>query len=237
MVHGFLSSSQYFRRIAADFEHDHTVVRIDLLGHGKSPGAPDYSLDAHVEALRATLESLSLKPPYAFVTHSMGGLVALEYTQQFPDTVERLALLNPPMFAGSVAETLRSIYTTGKLYRALFFWRHRRLLWRLIKLTPHIQHTWRQPINSADILRVPRRAREQGLRDVIIPSDFFAAVDTIDTPALIIAGQQDRAVYHKNLANWQPPEHVSLRVTPHGHHFPALQPRAAAQEIRRFLEA
>lgn len=234
MIHGFLSSSQYFRRAVEDLQQDFTVVTVDLLGHGASPASDNYSINGQIDALRTTLESLDLPKPYFIVAHSMGTLIALEYTRQFPAHVDRLVLLNPPIFT-SVDEAKASITSTGRFYRAMFFSRYRRLLWRLFKITPRRLHRRRKVLSFADMLRVPHQARDQSLRAIIMPSNFLATIETLDVPSLVIAGQRDREIYSENLKTWRPPDHVTLRINPHGHHFLIFRPREALTEIRQFL--
>lgn len=235
MVHGFLSSSQYFRRAVSELAQDFTVVTVDLLGHGKSQTSGEYSIESQIEALHATFESLNLTKPYRIAAHSMGTLISLEYARHFPDEIERLVLLNPPMFT-SVDEAKESIRSTGRFYQAMFFSRYRRLFWRLFKLTPRRLHTRRGVISFADTLRVPHDARDQSLREVIMPSNFFATIEALVVPSLVIVGRRDRTIYAENLKNWRPPRHVTLSINPHGHHFLIFHPKEALAEITQFLK-
>src|SRR5260370_26381040 len=71
-----------------------TVIAPDLLGHGASAKPPgDYSLGAYANLLRDLLEALGLDR-CTLVGHSLGGGVALQFSYQFPERVERLVLVS-----------------------------------------------------------------------------------------------------------------------------------------------
>lgn len=237
VVHGFLSSGQYFKPIIDHLALSHHVVAVDLRGHGRSKGDADddYSLEAQARAIHDRLEHMGLLDrPISFVGHSMGSLICIEYAQLFASAVEKLILINPPMFAG-LDQAQASITSTGRFYRAMLFSRYRRVLWALLKLTPRFTHKNRRSINSIDLLSVPHYVRDASLYDVILPSNFFTQIEQLDIPSLVVVGRRDREVYQENLANWQIPPHVTLSVNNYGHHFIADQPKKAFELIEEFL--
>src|SRR6202012_2578583 len=71
-----------------------TVVAPDFPGHGESePGGGDYSLGSLASGLRDLMISLGHERA-TLVGHSLGGGVALQFTYQFPEMVERLVLVS-----------------------------------------------------------------------------------------------------------------------------------------------
>ena len=86
-VHGWMGDQTYWTDQAASFSDDHTVVTIDLAGHGESgmdrEGWPLMAFGADVEAV---IEALDLDP-VILVGHSMGGAVVLEAARLMPDRV------------------------------------------------------------------------------------------------------------------------------------------------------
>ena len=86
-VHGWMCDQTYWTDQVASFSDDHTVVTIDLAGHGASgmdrEGWPLMALGADVEAV---VEALGLDP-VILVGHSMGGPVVLEAARLMPDRV------------------------------------------------------------------------------------------------------------------------------------------------------
>ena len=81
--------------------HGHSVLAVDLPGHGRSPGATRTSIAALADWIAALIESAGLQGA-AVVGHSMGSLVALETALRHPGRVTKLALVGTaaPMAVG-----------------------------------------------------------------------------------------------------------------------------------------
>jgi lipase len=91
-LHGVTSHGGHFRMLAEDWLGDtHRVLAPDLLGHGRSPVEPPWSIDDHLDALAATVG----KDPAVWIGHSFGGRLAFEVAAREPRTVTRLILLDP----------------------------------------------------------------------------------------------------------------------------------------------
>ncbi len=70
------------------------VICIDLLGHGKTECLGYvHTMQDHAQMVYAVLKSLNLRR-YTLVGHSMGGYVALAFSELFPKTVKGLCLMN-----------------------------------------------------------------------------------------------------------------------------------------------
>ncbi|MCR5979659.1 alpha/beta fold hydrolase [Gordonia jinghuaiqii] len=99
-------------RWAAMAEHlgDVRIVAPDLIGHGRSPWRPPWSIEHHVRALSEVIDThIPVEAqPIVVVGHSFGGALALHLANQRPDAVKGLVLLDPaqgldPEFALEVA--------------------------------------------------------------------------------------------------------------------------------------
>ena len=237
MIHGYLASSHYYSGIAKRLETTHRVVRVDLLGHGKSPKPRDipYSYNNQIQALHYTLDQLDIKPPFALVGHSMGSLIALRYAHLYPERVSRLVLFNPPMFS-SPEQAYADIAATGLRYRVLLFSKAQRMAWRALKMLPRNPSKTRHPVSLTDVLRVNQPARIGSLRNVVMHGNVFQEVEQITTPTLIVVGQKDRVIYLKNAMQAHFPPHVTLKINPHGHNAMAFRPHLAEAYIREHLE-
>lgn len=102
-LHGFVSSGRLFQNRCQSLAARHTLLFPDLLGFGESPRPADSSYDpaAHILALQHTLTEFAPAPlaeKLTLVTHSMGGLLALEYAARFPQIVKQLILFNLPVY-------------------------------------------------------------------------------------------------------------------------------------------
>ena len=114
LVHGITNSSaswQPVMRLLADAGH--TVLAPDLPGHGGSERhRGDHSLGAHASILRDLLQVLDL-PRVTVVGHSLGGGIAMVFSYQFPDRVERLALIDSGGLGREVSGLIRAATLPG----------------------------------------------------------------------------------------------------------------------------
>lgn len=100
LLHGIASSAATFRHVIPLIEGRHRCISLELLGFGDSP-APEgatYTIEEHVAAINATIDSLRLDAPFELVGHSLGSLLAARYAAQYPRLVSRLVLVSPPVY-------------------------------------------------------------------------------------------------------------------------------------------
>jgi len=113
LVHGLGGTRQTWRCLIPTLAQTHTVIALDLPGHGDSdPPAGDYSLGAHACAIRDLLLALGQRSA-TIVGHSLGGGVALQTAYQFPDRIERLMLISSGGLVSEVAPILRAATLPG----------------------------------------------------------------------------------------------------------------------------
>ncbi len=113
LVHGMVNSSRHWREVALRLAENHTVIAPDLIGHGDSATPRgDYSLGAHAAAIRDLLVAIGVGPA-TFVGHSLGGGVAMQFFWQFPERVERLALVSSGGLGPEVRWMLRGAALPG----------------------------------------------------------------------------------------------------------------------------
>ena len=100
LLHGIASSSVTFENLVPLLTPTRRVIAIDLLGFGASPAPADseFTVEDHVAALRRTLRSTVGREPFMLVGHSMGSLIATRYAAQYPNRLERLVLVSPPIY-------------------------------------------------------------------------------------------------------------------------------------------
>lgn len=72
--------------------HGYDVYAVDLPGHGRSGGPALPTIESMAQWLAAFIDSAGV-PDAAIVGHSMGSLIALEFSGVAPERVDRLALL------------------------------------------------------------------------------------------------------------------------------------------------
>ncbi|MCB9453767.1 MAG: alpha/beta fold hydrolase [Anaerolineaceae bacterium] len=105
LVHGWIGSWRYWVPTMQQLQSKYRVYAIDLFGFGDSgKNESKYSLDHQVQMLLDFMKNMG-QPKIALVGHGLGALVAIEIARRDPDSVPRLALVNPPLFDPGDLET------------------------------------------------------------------------------------------------------------------------------------
>ena len=113
LVHGIASRAAQWESVMALLGLTCHVIAPDLLGHGLSAKPRgDYSLGAHACGLRDLLAALG-HDRVTLVGHSLGGGVAMQFAYQFPERVERLALVCAGGLGPEVSVLLRAATLPG----------------------------------------------------------------------------------------------------------------------------
>ncbi|WP_413806374.1 alpha/beta fold hydrolase [Streptomyces sp. OE57] len=115
LLHGAGRSLADWDASASALTVGHRVLALDLPGHGRSPDISPWTFPAVVRHLADTLDAYGM-PEAVVVGHSLGGLVAVEYTRAHAGRVRGAVNLDgfwwgrPGQFAGAerVGEVLRS---------------------------------------------------------------------------------------------------------------------------------
>jgi pimeloyl-ACP methyl ester carboxylesterase len=237
LIHGMLNSSSHWHAVARGLVEHHTVLAPDLIGHGDS-AAPrgDYSLGAHAASIRDLLAALGIERA-TIVGHSLGGGVAMQFFYQFPQRVERLALISSGGLGREVGPMLRTAALPG-MSALLSLTIHPRLLsalWaagarlreRGIGTGAYLQAVARAlaPLESAGA----RQAFLQTLRSVIdVRGQRVSATDRLylleSMPTLIVWGERDHTIpLAHGLAAHHAIPHSVFKTLPGAAHFPNLE--------------
>jgi pimeloyl-ACP methyl ester carboxylesterase len=113
LIHGMAGTCANWETVIEPLAIDHTVIAPDFPGHGASaPGGGDYSLGALAGSLRDLMLTLGHERA-TLVGHSLGGGVAMQFTYQFPEMVERLVLVSSGGLGPDVSPILRAAALPG----------------------------------------------------------------------------------------------------------------------------
>src|SRR5947209_4271953 len=113
LIHGITSSSESWSSVAIKLAERHTVLAPDLIGHGQSAKPRgDYSMGAFASGMRDLVVALGIGPA-TVVGHSLGGGVAMQFSYQFPERTQRLALVSSGGLGGDVHVLLRAATLPG----------------------------------------------------------------------------------------------------------------------------
>jgi pimeloyl-ACP methyl ester carboxylesterase len=113
LVHGITNSSASWEPVLAQLGRHFTIIAPDLLGHGESAKPQgDYSLGASASLLRDLVVALG-HDRATLVGHSLGGGIAMQFSYQFPERVERLVLVSSGGLGRKVTPVLRAATLPG----------------------------------------------------------------------------------------------------------------------------
>lgn len=94
LLHGFLENHNMWAPFIPKLSKNNRVICIDLLGHGKSECLGYiHTMELMAETVKAILEHLKIDKA-TFIGHSMGGYVALAFTEKHPNNVNGICLMN-----------------------------------------------------------------------------------------------------------------------------------------------
>lgn len=94
LVHNGVSDHRSWDRVAPVLAEEHTVIRYDMRGFGRTPAATTGF--RHRDDLAALLDTLGIERT-AIVGNSLGGYVCLEFATRWPERVTHLGLLAAPV--------------------------------------------------------------------------------------------------------------------------------------------
>ena len=251
LIHGMVNSSRHWEQVAVRLADEFTVIAPDLIGHGDSATPRgDYSLGAHAAVIRDLLAAIGVERS-TVVGHSLGGGVAMQFFWQFPQHVERLALVSSGGLGPEVSPLLRSAALPGAS-GLLWLVAHphavetiaaagERLRRRGYGIGVYLEAVARalRPLS----VRGAREAFLQSLRSVIdVRGQRVSALDRLylldDFPTLIVWGERDNTIplAHGRAAHAAVPS-SRFETLPRAAHFPHLEdPDGLAAVLRDFLE-
>jgi pimeloyl-ACP methyl ester carboxylesterase len=113
LIHGITSSSASWEPVLPALAERFEILAPDLLGHGQSDKpAGDYSLGSHACLVRDMMLMLGYESG-TIVGHSLGGGIAMQLAYQFPELVDRLALVSSGGLGREVSLFLRAATLPG----------------------------------------------------------------------------------------------------------------------------
>jgi pimeloyl-ACP methyl ester carboxylesterase len=118
LIHGFAETSRMWIPLFEDFGANYTIIAPDLRGLGSSSRpTTGYDKKNMANDVRALAKSLVSEKVYV-VGHDIGLMVAYAYAAQYPDEVEKLALLDAPI--PGIGDVWEKVYTNPALWHFHF---------------------------------------------------------------------------------------------------------------------
>jgi pimeloyl-ACP methyl ester carboxylesterase len=198
LLHGAMTSLQSFDSWAPDLSRNFRVIGIDEPGHGLTGPtvSGDYSRAGMVAFVHATLGRLGVTQA-ALVGHSMGGGVAAEYAERYPNEVWALVLVDASGIPRRAGEgSVLGAAAHHALLRPLLRWTLPRWL-----IASGIRGTFANPSKVGDgmIDRINDLTHYPGNRAALIghylaPNDdeaLQAGLSDLTVPTLVLWGDAD----------------------------------------------
>ena len=205
---------------------DHNVYAIDLPGHGRSEGPGCDQIGDYVEFIRDWAEALGA-PPFVLAGHSMGGAIAQTFALRYPNRLKGLVLVATGARLRVHPRILEGIRSDkAGVAELLAEWAHGR------RATPAQRRQFIRYVMAVDT-------------DVMYGDwlacdrfDIMGRLEDIQTPTLIIAGEQDVMTpvkYARYLADHIPDSDLVI-IPDAGHMVMSEQPELTISAIAGFLE-
>ncbi len=238
LLHGFpLDHRQWQEQLSGLAEH-FRVIAPDLRGFGKSTLTEQvYSMGDLADDVEQVRLHLAGDGPIALCGLSMGGYVAFEYWRRYSQNLSALVLTNTKPDADDEA---------GKANRlAMIDAAEREGSWSVVsgligkQLTQaHVEqrgaiyHSVEQMMRACTVEAVCGALRAMAAR-----SDFTAALPSITTPTLVIAGEEDPITPAAATRKWSAmlPNAVCHVIAESAHLTPLEQPQHFNSRVREFL--
>jgi pimeloyl-ACP methyl ester carboxylesterase len=235
LIHGSASSARSWDALVPLLTGSHRVIRIDLLGHGRSakPDGHSYATPDQARRVGQALDRLGVEHAM-FVGHSSGGVVATALAERRPDLVTALVLINTGpsldafIAAGSAAidpaqwpptdEQIRQFASTG--FSRVGYQIPQQLLAEVRAMTYHT-------------LTMTMQATNHYLKQQALPERLAV----LGKPLLVIFGEDDRRWRSSSAADYRAVPGARVELLPGLGHSPILEdPQRTATPLLAFAE-
>lgn len=239
LLHGMAGSTKYWDSLAPYLETCR-VIRIDLLGFGRSPkpNTSSYNIHEHVAAVYKTLVPLLEKNKKATVVgHSMGALIGVAFSQKYPHLVKKLILISMPLYDNPQIAKQHVVHAAFGSRLMLYGWSawsicwlmcHSRWLARL--LAPlYLPHVPRQV--AKDVPLHTWASYSRSLKNIIEDQSSYLRLKQIKTPTVLLYGSEDEVMSTQDLSRVPENFYLTVKTLPGSHQLPIEKPREVADVI------
>ena len=235
LLHGFLENSSMWNSVSSALSKKFKIICIDLLGHGATENhGYIHTMESQAKMVKAVLDHLNLRR-YIIIGHSMGGYVALDFSQLFPSNVKGLCLMNSTALPDSAEKKTnrdRAIAAVKQNHKTfvriaipmLFSEKNRTIFSSEIK----------EIINEA--LQISPQGIIASLEGMKIRSNLTSIYNTAIFPIQMIVGKQDPALEYTTLITQTKNTKVNVVEFPDGHMSHIENKTALIQAIIKFVK-
>lgn len=240
LIHGFLSSTFSFRKLIPLLKNDFNLIAVDLPPFGRSEKSKKfiYSYKNMAEVVLELIQLLNVKNPI-LVGHSMGGQISLYAAKQRPELIKKVVLLCSSGYLKKSPPSL--IFGTHVPYFYLYI-KHWISKQGVLKNLANVVHDrslidqemiegYMKPFLDDQIFMAMTRLIRHREGDL-----STADLNSIETPSLLIWGEEDKVVPiqigHRLHGDLPDSRFFSLKKT--GHLVPEENPAYVSDKIANF---
>ncbi|KAJ0419182.1 hypothetical protein BJY00DRAFT_324529 [Aspergillus carlsbadensis] len=196
-IHGLGANLEYYTPLieAANLQETHRVILYDLDGHGLTPAHASTicTLQSYVETLASLLSTKNI-PSATLIGWSLGGLIAMFFAERYPHLVNRFILLGPgpsPLPAPAV-----DVFTKRAALAREEGMDASRIAEDVTKAATSAHTRSKNPLAISAVRQFLLSTHPEGYAKGCIAlaksADVRIAVERLNMPALIVAGQDDK---------------------------------------------
>jgi pimeloyl-ACP methyl ester carboxylesterase len=250
LIHGFGDTSHMWIPVFDEFGSDYTIIAPDMRGLGDSSRpASGYDKKTIAADVHELVKSLGFEK-IDLVGHDIGLMVAYSYAAQYPNEVEKLALLEAPI--PGIGDIWEKIFTTPALWH--FHFVNSPIALELVKGRERLflEHFWQtlsphpETFSEADRRLYARSyAQEGAMRAAFEMFKTFNTQDAADNrkfavaklkmPVLTIEGDKSMGGALELQAKMVADNVRSITLKDTGHWLMEQRPEETKAELRRFF--
>lgn len=241
LVHGMAASLKFWDSYIQDLAKTHRVIAVDLMGFGHSPKTDsDYKPESHAKAIKQTLESLGVTEPVTLLGHSMGALIALKFSVNYPTAVSKLVLANMPIYRNA-EEAKTDITRSKRRLKFTYYGLSSRILcttwcYGLRPLSKRLAPKYLRHLPkeiAADSVLHTWKSYSESLQHVISHQHVREDLEKLTIPTVLIYGDKESAIVLRNVeALKNLPSGVNVLIVEGTHGLPLEHPKKILQHIQ-----
>lgn len=242
-IHGIGASSFSFRFMDDYFKDSYSILKLDLLGFGKSSKDPKIDLSAafHAKVINALIEDLKIKKPI-LVGSSMGGAISLYLAKFYPNSFSKVIAMTPAIalkrlrfFHLATFQGLAKGIGTRLVNREFIRRQLNNVMNDKSKITEEVIDRYYEPYHQDVDAMLCLLHSAQLMKD----QNSWNELKEVSAKVLLLWGENDKVTpirhkfrFHKHFPDWQ------IKVHPEaGHHIHEDDPEWVAQSILKFIKS
>jgi len=238
ILHGLLGASDNWLTLGREWSRNNRIFLLDLRNHGHSPHDAKLDFETMTEDVYEFINDQNL-PPVILLGHSMGGKVAMTLALKYPQSVQKLVVVdiaprayqNPDFI--QVLENLRELDLStilsrreadAKLAETIPASSLRHFLLKNLARQRDGKYQWRINLNAL-------------YQNVEAIAGAIPAEGIYDKPTLVIRGENSPYVRDADVAKIKAmfPKAIFLTVKNAGHWVHAEKPEIVSNAVKKFI--